>query len=88
MLWEQLLQANFKFKGHVVLHKAQWKFLKRLDELFAVGHAELINYSSYTIGAVLLTMINYLNNQNSVNIRKYSHEHNFSTSSLFLHSNR
>ena len=32
--------------------KCNEKFLNRLDELFAVGHAELINYSSYTIGAV------------------------------------
>jgi len=32
--------------------KRNEKFLKRLDELFVVGYAELINYSSYTIGAV------------------------------------
>ena len=32
--------------------KRNEKFLKTLDELFVVGYAELINYSSYTIGAV------------------------------------
>ena len=32
--------------------KRDEKFLERLDELFVVGYAELINYSSYTIGAV------------------------------------
>ena len=32
--------------------KRDEKFLERLDELFVVDYAELINYSSYTIGAV------------------------------------